>query len=48
MDPGRPRHRHRPLAERPGWQRVTALATTGTLAAVITLNRPMIGHGPRD
>ncbi|MFJ4674034.1 hypothetical protein [Kitasatospora purpeofusca] len=37
-----------PLPERPGWQHVTDLAATGTLVAVITVTRPMIGRTTRD
>ncbi|MFI9332609.1 hypothetical protein ACIGZJ_34390 [Kitasatospora sp. NPDC052868] len=37
-----------PLAERPGWQHVTDLAAAGTLDAVITVTRPMIGPTTRD
>ncbi|MFJ9847008.1 hypothetical protein ACIRYZ_42570 [Kitasatospora sp. NPDC101155] len=37
-----------PLAERPGWRRVTDLAATGTIGAVVTVVRPMIGPTIRD
>ncbi|WP_371484799.1 hypothetical protein [Kitasatospora sp. NBC_00315] len=31
-----------PLAERPGWQRVTKLVTDGQVGVVVTINRRML------
>ncbi|MFI9788517.1 hypothetical protein ACIHEI_34135 [Kitasatospora sp. NPDC051984] len=33
-----------PLAERPGWQRVTQLVTEGQVGVVVTINRRMVAN----